>query len=301
MFKRKTRPQAVAQPRRDSPPLTDSTPADEDNIRRVSDFETVLETLEELIALRKLKRATGGIDLERLNAGEKKKRRKVVDAEGKVTEDGMIEGTHGGIKDRTRDDPDDDPSNLTNKIVRSNNFTGQTNAVDVDKHMMAYIEEELKKRKGTTGEIDTEKEIRSLDPRDALYKIAEKYRIEKKPEQEEEGNVALSAAMLSAIPEVDLGIDRKLKNIEETEKAKRALFEQKQAAAAARADEDEFAVDRFYKARRPLESDADALAKARREAAGDHEPSKNKPMGAGRRETATDDQTMARFKQRQRK
>lgn len=65
------------------------------------------ETLEELIALRKLKRATGGIDLERLNAGEKKKRRKVVDAEGKVTEDGMIEGTQGGIKDRTRDDPDE--------------------------------------------------------------------------------------------------------------------------------------------------------------------------------------------------
>lgn len=65
------------------------------------------ETLEELIALRKLKRATGGIDLERLNAGEKKKRRKVVDGEGRVTEDGMIEGTHGGIKDRTRDDPDE--------------------------------------------------------------------------------------------------------------------------------------------------------------------------------------------------
>lgn len=72
---------------------------------------------------------------------------------------------------------------------------------------MAYIEEELKKRKGTTGEIDTEKEMSSLDPRDALYKIAEKYRIEKKEEEEEEGNVALSAAMLSAIPEVDLGIE----------------------------------------------------------------------------------------------
>lgn len=64
------------------------------------------ETLEELIALRKLKRATGGIDLERLNEGEKKKRRKVVDADGKVTEDGMVEGTHGGMvkgKDRMRD------------------------------------------------------------------------------------------------------------------------------------------------------------------------------------------------------
>ena len=39
------------------------------------------ETLEELIALRKLARRTGGIDADRLNAGEKKRRKKV-DAEG---------------------------------------------------------------------------------------------------------------------------------------------------------------------------------------------------------------------------
>lgn len=69
------------------------------------------ETLDELIALRKLKRATGGIDLERLNAGERKKKRKVtVNEDGsRVTEDGMIEGTEGGIKgkDRVRDEVDE--------------------------------------------------------------------------------------------------------------------------------------------------------------------------------------------------
>ena len=70
---------------------------------------------------------------------------------------------------------------------------------------MAYIESELKKRKGTTDAIDTAQEIRSLDPRDELYKIAEKYKVEK--QQVEEGNVTLSAAMLTAIPEVDLGIE----------------------------------------------------------------------------------------------
>lgn len=70
---------------------------------------------------------------------------------------------------------------------------------------MAYIEEELRKRKGENEPIDVEKEVASLDPRDALYQVAEKYRIEKK--QVEEGNVTLSAAMLTAIPEVDLGIE----------------------------------------------------------------------------------------------
>jgi hypothetical protein len=70
---------------------------------------------------------------------------------------------------------------------------------------MAYIEEELRKRKPTSENVEISKEIRSLDPRDELYKVAEKYRIEKK--QQEEGNVMLSAAMLTAIPEVDLGIE----------------------------------------------------------------------------------------------
>lgn len=70
---------------------------------------------------------------------------------------------------------------------------------------MAYIEEELRKRKGPNEHVDVEEEVASLDPRDALYKVAEKYRIERK--QVEEGNVTLSAAMLTAIPEVDLGIE----------------------------------------------------------------------------------------------
>lgn len=73
---------------------------------------------------------------------------------------------------------------------------------------MEYIESELRKRKPASesdAPFDQEKELRALDPRDELYKVAEKYRIEKK--EVEEGNVQLSAAMLTAIPEVDLGIE----------------------------------------------------------------------------------------------
>ncbi|KAK4702151.1 hypothetical protein P7C70_g4077, partial [Phenoliferia sp. Uapishka_3] len=158
---------------------------------------------------------------------------------------------------------------------------------------MAYIEEELRKRKGPNESLDVAEEVASLDPNDALYKVAEKYRVEKK--QVEEGNVTLSAAMLTAIPEVDLGIDMRLKNIEETEKAKRALLDEKAKVH----DEEEFAADRFYRTRRPMESDADALAKARKEAQGMAEPPKKPLVGQGRREMATDDQVMDRFKKRQ--
>jgi len=78
------------------------------------------ETLEQLLAIRKLKRTTAGLDIERLNAGEqlsRKKRLKVTNEglEDKevVGENGMIEGQHGGLKngagggggrDRVRDE-----------------------------------------------------------------------------------------------------------------------------------------------------------------------------------------------------
>jgi hypothetical protein len=72
------------------------------------------ETLEELLALRRLKRSTAGLELDRLNSGERKKRPKVVKTgeggeEGVVvTSGGMLEGTGGGLRagagDRIRDD-----------------------------------------------------------------------------------------------------------------------------------------------------------------------------------------------------
>ena len=81
----------------------------------------------------------------------------------------------------------------------------------------------------------------------------------------------------------------KLRNIEDTEKAKRQFFEDK-TVEANKQEEDEFAVDRFYKARRIPDSDSDALAKARKEAMGMQEEKKQPLISAGRRELATDDQ-----------
>ena len=134
---------------------------------------------------------------------------------------------------RFRDDENEGDS-ITRKIMKTDNFTHQTGILDVDKHMMAYIERELAKRRGQeSGEIDTEKELQALDPRDELFKVAEKYKIYKKPV--DEGNVTTSSAMLTAIPEIDLGIDNRLKNIEATEKAKRKLQEQRAKIAVSSA------------------------------------------------------------------
>jgi hypothetical protein len=89
---------------------------------------------------------------------------------------------------------------------------------------MTYIESELKKRRGGDANFDTDKEIAKLDPRDELYRVAERYRVKQtsyaliyfRPPaslpilpfcRTQEGNVTLSSAMLTGIPEVDLGIE----------------------------------------------------------------------------------------------
>lgn len=77
---------------------------------------------------------------------------------------------------------------------------------------MAYIEEELAKRRGLkstdpNAPDDPDKD-QPYDPQAELYQIAEKYRLEKKQTtEEEEGNVTISMGMLTSIPEVDLGME----------------------------------------------------------------------------------------------
>ncbi|GAA6001945.1 telomere length and silencing 1 family protein, partial [Rhodotorula paludigena] len=278
-FKRRKRPQGAASRPRDSPtpaPADDSpastAPADHDT------DDTTSETLEELLALRRLKRSTAGLELDRLNSGERKKRPKSTltagapgapaDGDGTVLrEDGSVEGTRGGIRhggagnDRLRDDSEA-PEARARKIIKTDNFTGQTNTVDVDKHMLAYIDAELAKRRNpsSTDPSDPSSSYaagpsKPLDPRDELYRVAERYQFadvaaqekSKKARDDDEGNVTLSASMLMGIPEVDLGIDTKLKNIEATELAKRQLHEQQAArrqAARDRVDADDMVADR---------------------------------------------------------
>ncbi|KAJ3021325.1 UNVERIFIED_CONTAM: hypothetical protein HDU68_009688 [Siphonaria sp. JEL0065] len=92
------------------------------------------------------------------------------------------------------------------------------NSMDTEKKMQEYIERELrKKRQQGSARTDSNASLNdSTDgARDNLLDDSEK----SKPVVE--GNVAFSAAMLTSIPVVDLGIDTKLKNIEETERAKR--------------------------------------------------------------------------------
>ncbi|KAM6110456.1 LOW QUALITY PROTEIN: splicing factor C9orf78 homolog [Pterocles gutturalis] len=101
-------------------------------------------------------------------------------------------------------------------------FSAETNRRDEDADMMKYIETELKKRKGIVE--NEEQKVKLKNAEDSLYELPENIRVSSAKKTEE----MLSNQMLSGIPEVDLGIERKNKNIISTEEAKAKLLAEQQ-------------------------------------------------------------------------
>ncbi|XP_013099010.2 splicing factor C9orf78 [Stomoxys calcitrans] len=106
-------------------------------------------------------------------------------------------------------------------------FSAETNKRDEDEEMMKYIEQELQKRKGLSQQQTAENETiadaqKYLTPEEAaLYALPDHLRQSSSHRSEE----MLSNQMLNGIPEVDLGIEAKIKNIEATEEAKQKLLQ----------------------------------------------------------------------------
>ncbi len=71
---------------------------------------------------------------------------------------------------------------------------------------MAYIEENMKTRRGGQNKDGEEGSSRPYDAKEELFKLPEKYKTQNIRAQEE-GSVTNSISMLAAIPEVDLGME----------------------------------------------------------------------------------------------
>ncbi|KZT62807.1 hypothetical protein CALCODRAFT_425313 [Calocera cornea HHB12733] len=248
--------------------------------------------LEDIIELRKYRQGARhqGIDSGKLGKGEKRKRRE---------EDTAVE-EEGGLKRREFESEGDagEVDSIAKKL-RANNFTQQTGALDVNKHMMEYIEQELQKRRGDTGPAVVEEKTGAYDPYAQLFKVDPKFKTKSRTE-EEEGGVATSMAMLTAIPEVDLGMETRLRNIEETEKAKRQAADR--APVRKPTEEDEgLAALRFLRRTKEEQSPAIALMNARLEAQGFAPTPPTRASQPNKPRTATDDKAVERFKQRMQK
>merc|ERR1711962_74486 len=103
-------------------------------------------------------------------------------------------------------------------------FAAETGQRDEDAEMCKYIEEEMmrKKKKEEEGK-EEERDPLELDP---VFQALPEHL---KTSFRKKGEEMLSSQMLSGIPEVDLGINEKIRNIEQTEKAKKTLLDQKMA------------------------------------------------------------------------
>ncbi|KAL0075007.1 hepatocellular carcinoma-associated antigen 59-domain-containing protein [Phycomyces blakesleeanus] len=190
------------------------------------DVSVLSDKIEELHELRRLRRKHGGIDAEKLFKGTekpKKKKAQTDDDPWKLKSGGLVD------QDEARSGRKDDEEGPERKL-RLDTFTTQTNTLDVDKHMMEYIEAEMRKIRGDGDEDEEEKKNGMTDIYEELYHLPERLKVEQK--RVEEGNVQLSTQMLTAIPEVDLGIDARLKNIEDTERAKRKLMDEQEGDRA---------------------------------------------------------------------
>ena len=102
-------------------------------------------------------------------------------------------------------------------------FSKETRIRDEDEEMRKFIESELEKRRGKTDD-HAGGEQTYLSPEDrALMSLPEHL----KKDQTKKSEEMLSSQMLCGIPEVDLGIDEKIRNIEATENAKKKAAEER--------------------------------------------------------------------------
>ncbi|XP_014663554.1 PREDICTED: uncharacterized protein C9orf78-like isoform X3 [Priapulus caudatus] len=194
-----------------------SSDSSEDEI----DTDVTRSTLEDMRELQKLRKRPEGVSAVGLAVGKKVK--KEVDG---VDEIDPYKLKHGGfidmkkIKDRNRDRTDEDENrDVTDMGVT---FSAETNRRDEDADMQKYIEQQMALR--LLGDQTAAEQGEGLPPLDdAMLAVSEHLRASHAKKSED----MLSNQMLSGIPEVDLGIDAKINNIELTELARKKLIEER--------------------------------------------------------------------------
>ncbi|XP_038063934.1 telomere length and silencing protein 1 homolog [Patiria miniata] len=187
--------------------------------------EEVRAILEETREAQKFRQRQHGVSSASLAIGKKFSKEEEIDNDPfKLRTGGMISLKE--IKDRNRDRSDEDSRDVLNM---ENTFAAETNRRDEDAEMMKYIEIELAKKKGRGGDDESDegkkKGEKLKTAEDKLYELPDHLKVESKKKSEE----MLSNQMLSGIPEVDLGIDSKIANIEATEDAKQQHIEERRS------------------------------------------------------------------------
>ncbi|XP_046450549.1 telomere length and silencing protein 1 homolog [Daphnia pulex] len=201
-------------------PMRKRLEIEEDDDAGGSDELDVLLKLEETKELQKLRERPHGISAVALAIGKR------ITVEEEVTVNDPFKVTTGGMADMKAVKAGKQNSSSADDAYETGigtQFSVETNTRDEDAEMMKYIEEQLAKRKGLMQE-DEDKSNKYLTPEEIAFSSVPEYLRVKSSVQSEE---MLSNQMLSGIPEVDLGIEAKIKNIEATEEAKQKLLQER--------------------------------------------------------------------------
>lgn len=192
---------------------------DSDHSEEEYDSDDVSSKLEEMKTLQKLRKRQNGVNIVSLALGKK------VTTEDEVSVSDPFKLKTGGMVHMK--------ALKSGKIKRVDDaydtgigtqFSAETNKRDEDEEMMKYIEEQLSKRKGKVNEDEegnTGEDMKYCSPEEAALRAVPDHLRASSTHRSEE---MLSNQMLSGIPEVDLGIDAKIRNIEATEEAKLRLL-----------------------------------------------------------------------------
>ncbi|MCL4116762.1 UNVERIFIED_CONTAM: hypothetical protein GTU68_036177 [Idotea baltica] len=177
------------------------------------DQDSLIARLEESKELRKIRKKPSGVTPEVLLGKSKEKKKEKDDDPYKAKSGGMLDLST--VKNAPKVDDAYDTGIGTA-------FSAETNRRDEDAEMQKFIEENLAKKKGVKkDEMDRRDEDKYLPPEEAALQSVPDYLIKSSSKKNEE---MLSNQMLSGIPEVDLGLEAKIRNIEATEDAKQKLL-----------------------------------------------------------------------------
>ncbi|XP_031270465.1 protein COP1 SUPPRESSOR 2 [Pistacia vera] len=229
---------------------------------------------------------------------KQRERKSGIPAITSALQSGTVTGNGGGL---TKVAEKNEVDGEKDELVLQDTFAQETAVMVEDPNMVNYIEQELAKRRGKNVDVTDQVENDLKRAEDELYKVPEHLKVKKRNSEES------STQWTTGIAEVQLPIEYKLKNIEETEAAKKLLQEKRLMGRT----KSEFSIPSSYSADY-FQRGRDYAEKLRREhpelykdrgsqddGAGAR-PTDNGTDAAGSRQAATDEFMLERFRKRER-
>ncbi|CAN4106553.1 unnamed protein product [Withania somnifera] len=212
---------------------------------------------------------------------------------------GYSNSSAGGLVRKVNDKGEGDGEK--DELVLQDTFAQETAVMEEDPNMLRYVEQELAKKRGKNVDVVDQVENEVKRAEDELYKIPEHLKVKRRNSEES------STQWTTGIAEIQLPIEYKLKNIEETEAAKK-LLQEKRLMGRARTESSipsSYSADYFQRGKdyaEKLRREHPDLYKDKSKDTGysESKPEDSSTDGVVKRQAATDQFMLERFRKRDR-